>query len=314
MTSAEMILFFKLLYDVNGSQSVAGFTDEEIYGFINKAQEAMVTEYCSARDWDKVRELFGYARYTLTLTNTYGSDCYITEAVDPDYLYYITSRTQCFRSAYPAMENSEWFENYKIPMELIGNFQQNSANKGVFYNPRVVDVKQLLDVKQISTVTLTGSSGTCDIDVAGVATKTITFASSLPVTAANFVSANYTTYYDEGVVVSCNGDDLVFTALTAGVAFAPPVITPDAADLDGTVVETVSILSDVESNMFMVFVDRYTTASNLYLHYVKKPTAIADDTEPIIREELRRPIVEYAVKLAQITVADPRVMAAVKQQ
>lgn len=312
MTTAEMITYFDLLYDVNGSAAVAGFEETDKLGFLNKAQEAVVTELCMNGNWDRVRELFGYARYDLTLTNAYGNDCYITEAVDEDYLYYITSRTLCIRSAYPTMEVSEWFENYKIPFELVGEFQQNAVNKSVFYNPRVVDVQQILDVKQVSTVTLTGASGACTIDVGNVATKTITFSSSLPVTAANFVAANYAAYYADGILVSCNGDDIIFTAITPGTPFATPVITVGSGNIDGDVVETVSIINDVKSNMFLVYVDRYTTASNFYIHYVKKAPEIESNVDCILRPELHRTIVEKAVQLAMITVADPRVMATLK--
>lgn len=314
MTGAEMISYFKLLYDVNGSFSVAGFEDAEIYGFINKAQEALVTDYCSARDWDKVRELFGYAEYNLTISTAYGSSCYVTEAVDPEYLYYITSRTLCTRTLYPTVAVGEWFENYQIPLEMIGKFQQNSANKGIFYNPRVVDVKQILDVKQVSTVTITGTVGACTIATAGVPVKTVTFSSSIPVSAANFVSTNYATYLSAGVIVSCNGNDLIFTAVTPGLAFAVPVVVNTGGNLNGTVVETVSIVNNVESNMFMVFVDKYTTPTDLFLHYVKKAPEIDDNNSSILRLELHRNIVERAVQLAMITVADPRVMVMQKER
>lgn len=320
MTAAEMITYFDLLYDVGGSASVAGFTDSEKFGFLNKAQEAVVTEFCMAKDWDMVRELFGNETYDLTLSSlleagTYGTVCYVTEAIDPDYLYYITSRTQLTRTFHPTISSAEWLENIKIPLEQIKNFENSTVNKTIFYHPRVVDLKQLLSVKQISTVTLSGAGGTCTMTCAGVTSKTVTYTSSLPVSAANFVSANYATYYSAGVAVSCDGNDIIFTALVAGIPFAIPVVTPgvEGSHLHGTVVQTVSIVTNVESNMFMVFVDDLTTATTFYIHYVKKPTDIGSGVDCALREELHRTIVEKAVQLAMITIADPRIMATLKQ-
>ena len=314
MTTEEMLDYFKLLYDVNGSYAVAGFTDDEIYNFINKAQESVVTEFCVSGELDRVRELFSNNEYALTLSSAYGTSCYITEAIDSEYLYYITSRTQLTRTTYPTISSAEWIENIKIPMWQIRNFENNSTNKTMFYNPRIVDIKQLMDIKQVSTVTLSGTSGTCTITTAGVSAKTVTFASSLPVSAANFVSANYATYLSAGVIVSCNGNDIVFTATTVGVPFAIPVIATGAGNLDGDVVETISIITNVISNVFMVFVDSFTTPTTFYIHYVRKPINIDDTTDCELREELHRAIVEKAVQLAEITIADPRVMASIKNQ
>lgn len=314
MTAAEMITYFDLLYDVNSSAAVAGFISTEKFGFINKAQEAVVTEYCSAGDWDKVRELFGNAEYDLTLSTAYGTSCYVTEAIDTNYLYYITSRTQLTRTFYPIVTSAEWFENIKIPFELLRNFENNSSNKTMFYNPRVVDTRQLMSVQQISTVTLTGTDGYSKIEVAGVAEKTVTFSSSLPVSAANFVSANYTEYDNAGVIVSCDGNSLIFTAKVAGTPFAIPVVVENTeSDIAGTVIPTVSITTNVKSNTFMVFVDSFTTPTTFYIHYIKKPIDIGSGVDCALREELHRIIVEKAVQLAMITIADPRVMASLKK-
>lgn len=311
MTAAEMITYFDLLYDVNGSSAVAGFIDTEKFGFINKAQEAVVTEYCLAGDWDRVKELLGNEEYDLTLSSAYGTSCYVTEAIATNYLYYIISRTQLTRTSYPTVSSAEWFENIKIPFELIRNFENNSSNKTVFYNPRIIDTKQLMSVKQISTVTLAGTSGSATIAVAGIATRTVTFSSSLPVSAANFVSTNYAEYTSAGVTVSCDGVNLIFTANVAGTPFAIPVVVPNG--ITGVVVETVSIVTNVTSNLFMVFVDNFTTPTTFYLHYIKKPEDIAAGVDCVLREELHRTIIEKAVQLAMITIADPRVMLSLKK-
>lgn len=86
--------------------------------------------------------------------------------------------------------------------------------------------------KQVDTVTLTGSSGTANISVNGT-NYLATFATSLTVTAANFITAHAATILaDEDIVVTANTGVLTFTANTAGIGqtiLAPVNVTTNLA-------------------------------------------------------------------------------------
>ena len=93
-------------------------------------------------------------------------------------------------------------------------------------------------VKQVDTVTVTGTSGTANIGAAGGLTKLVTFASNLATTCTNFVAAHAAAYLAVGIVVTADDDDLVFTSANAGQEFTHPTITAATGDLDGSVVNT----------------------------------------------------------------------------
>ena len=103
-------------------------------------------------------------------------------------------------------------------------------------NPTLITVAS--DVAQVETVTLTGTSGTAEITVAGGLTKTVTFNTSLTQTATDFDSDHSAAYTAEGITVTTSGADIIFTAAVAGTPFDAPVITNLTGDLDGSVVAT----------------------------------------------------------------------------
>lgn len=94
------------------------------------------------------------------------------------------------------------------------------------------------ELKQVETVTLSGTTGTATITVTGDLTKTVTFATSLTVSASNFVTANAADYLAEGITLTSDKEDLIFTATVSGTKFASPVITNASGDLTGTVVSS----------------------------------------------------------------------------
>jgi len=101
-------------------------------------------------------------------------------------------------------------------------------------------------IAQIDTVTLTGTSGTANITVAGGLTKLVTFNTSLTITASDFVTAHAAAYLVEGIIVTSNNADIQFETNDPNVAFAHPVITNATGDLDGTVANDVEHVSDLE--------------------------------------------------------------------
>jgi len=95
-----------------------------------------------------------------------------------------------------------------------------------------------LNVKQVDTVTLTGTTGTATITGAGSLSKLATYDTNLGTTGDNFVTAHAAAYLVEGIVITSPGDNVVFTANVAGTPFTNPIITNTTLTLDGTVANT----------------------------------------------------------------------------
>lgn len=87
-------------------------------------------------------------------------------------------------------------------------------------------------VKEKQTVTLTGTAGTLNISVVGVANRTATFSASLATTSANFITAHAAAFLPSTVVTN-SGNTIIFEASTAGVPLGSIVLTPLTGDLTG---------------------------------------------------------------------------------
>ena len=92
-----------------------------------------------------------------------------------------------------------------------------------------------LAVKEVNTVTLTGTSGTANISLNGV-DYLATFDTDLTTTAANFVTAHAATIAarDGKIVVTSSGADVIFTAGIAGKDMAAPAVANVSGDLAGS--------------------------------------------------------------------------------
>lgn len=93
-------------------------------------------------------------------------------------------------------------------------------------------------VKKKVTITLSGTSGTANVTLAGGLTKLATFSSSLSTTASNFVTAHAAAYLQQGIVVTSSGANLIFEAGLAGYEYTTPAITNASGNLAGTVYGT----------------------------------------------------------------------------
>jgi hypothetical protein len=93
-------------------------------------------------------------------------------------------------------------------------------------------------VKQVDTVTLSGTVGYGNIGATGSLTKNVTFDTDLPTTTANFVTEYADDYLAEKVVITSDAANIIFTSSLAGYPFTSPTFTPEVGDLDGTVANT----------------------------------------------------------------------------
>jgi len=93
-------------------------------------------------------------------------------------------------------------------------------------------------VRQVDTMTLTGTEGTANITYNGLTAKA-TFATSPTQTATNFAAAQAVAFAAVGVLLTASGATLLFTAPDAGYPLvgAPSIVNTDG-DLAGTVATT----------------------------------------------------------------------------
>jgi hypothetical protein len=91
---------------------------------------------------------------------------------------------------------------------------------------------------QVDTITLTGTSGTANVTVAGGLTKLVTYGDSLTDTAADFVTSHAAAYAVVGITVTSSGPDIIFTDAVPGTGFSHPVITNATGNLAGTIANT----------------------------------------------------------------------------
>lgn len=103
-------------------------------------------------------------------------------------------------------------------------------------------------VAQVETVTLTGTSGTADITIAGGLTKTATWNTSLTQTATDFVASHAAAYKLARIIVTSSGTGIIFTAAIVGTPILVPVITNATGDLAGTVAHTVANVASAMGN------------------------------------------------------------------
>jgi len=112
----------------------------------------------------------------------------------------------------------------KLPGNLAGNVVNTHANT--------------VAEKQITTVTLSGTGGFADISCVGLTAKRATFNGTLGQTATDFKTAHEAYYLTNGIVLTANSADLVFTANVAGTGFGNITISNIASDVAGAVTHT----------------------------------------------------------------------------
>lgn len=92
-------------------------------------------------------------------------------------------------------------------------------------------------VAQVSTATLTGTSGTANLTINGVA-YLATFTTNLTTSAANFVTTHAATLLALDIVVTSSGADVIFTSNVAGQPFSAVTVANVSGDLSATIVAT----------------------------------------------------------------------------
>jgi hypothetical protein len=107
-----------------------------------------------------------------------------------------------------------------------------------------------LSQAQIDTITLTGTSGTATITDAGGLTEIVTFNINIQTTAADFVTAFATDYLAQGIVITSNTTDIIFTANVSGTPFTSPIMTNVSGNLAGTTTNLIPNITPEEPSSF----------------------------------------------------------------
>lgn len=172
---------------------------------------------------------------------------------------------------------STWLQEVTFPILTTSKkykHQKYLATRGGIAKP-VVALNTIkvtnTPVKQVDTVTLSGTSGTANLSCAGVV-SVLTFNTSLTQTATDFVTAFAADYLVVGVVVTSSGADLIFTASVAGTPFTSPWVSSLTGDLAGTTVHTTVNVPAVEGKRtieyYSVPTGTHTLSKFLYIAQV----------------------------------------------
>lgn len=148
MTSQEMIDAFLLQYDLNGSGAVAGFTNEEILEFLNKAQLDIVKKGFIASGPELFQTLIDNFKMYMTEASSYleFANAWVSTASDApeyfkwptNYLFYISSRSKIVRSNFPLTQGTgEWVVNKLIQKKDSDALIMSENDAVKFYIPKV---------------------------------------------------------------------------------------------------------------------------------------------------------------------------------
>jgi len=129
-------------------------------------------------------------------------------------------------------------------------------------------------VKQKETVTLTGDSGYAYIMDIAPENKQITFNTSLPQTALDFVAANAAYYLGLGIVLTAYDTTIIFEALVAGVPFTPPTVGLQQLNMNGTTAHTTA---NQTASSTGTIVYRFSEATPSLAHSTAIKTRLTDN-------------------------------------
>ena len=143
-------------------------------------------------------------------------------------------------------------------------------------------------IAQVDTITLTGTSGTANINIEGT-DYLVTFATDLATTATNFVTTHGAALATAGVTATKgSGASIVFTANSAGTAFTSS-ITNVTGDLDGSIDDTTfnkTLMSIVDGSDLIPFIDITSSGRLRVNNFVPKQTVsqnISDQLHQLTR-------------------------------
>ena len=120
----------------------------------------------------------------------------------------------------------------------------NAVDTAVDNFLRVVCVNNTSQAKSV-TVTLSGTTGTADISLAGGLTNAITFNEDLATTASDFVTTFAENYLAEKIIVTSDGKNIIFTAQYPGYNFVSPELINASDDLAGEVEDVKDNISPI---------------------------------------------------------------------
>lgn len=102
-------------------------------------------------------------------------------------------------------------------------------------------VSGTIEYYRYNKITMTGSSGECDIVIPDLITKTMTFSGDLATTVQNFVTAYYSDYLAVNIQISADGETLKIHEVVSGTFEDFPTATTQSGDLGGTFVDDSSL-------------------------------------------------------------------------
>jgi len=134
MTTQEMIDAFELDYDLNGSGAVAGFENDEILSFLNKAQKKITEDVFLRLGPNQLYSLIESSDLQLAGYDAEDSNEYIG-TLPSDFLYYVSSKVIVTRSSAPILATATWVDCEIIDLNNSDNFVSSNMNNAIIINP-----------------------------------------------------------------------------------------------------------------------------------------------------------------------------------
>jgi hypothetical protein len=150
-----------------------------------------------------------------------------------------------------AFKMNTWYQEVTMPItttDPMYKLQKYAATRGGIAKPIVAlnSIKVTnVPVAQVDTVTLSGTNGKANLICAGI-TREMIFNSSLAQTATDFVTAYTADFSAQGVDISSNSGNIIFTAQVAGTPFASPYVATTEGNLSGATANTIPNVPAIE--------------------------------------------------------------------
>lgn len=196
---------------------------------------------------------------------------------------------------YVSFKMNTWLQEVMRPILITDNkykHQKYAATRAGIVKPLTAlnSIKVTnTPVKQVDTVTLSGTSGSANLSCAGVSSLS-EFNTSLTQTATDFVTNFAADYLAVGVVVTSSGVDIIFTASVAGTPFTSPWMATVDGSLAGTTVHTTPNTPAVEGKRTLEY---YSVIPLPTAHVVSKFLYIAIVGAEYIQSDLTDALTWY---------------------
>jgi len=165
MTGQEMIDSFLLEYDINGSGAVAGFEDDEILSFLNKAQLKVVEDVFLKFGPEQIYKANKVVNVSLLQDIT--EPAFWSVGLETDFMYMVNVDVLLERDTIKIM-NEGWIRARRVKPENVNKFIDNDLNRLILINPVFFVRDGMIYMIKDSYTTIKDESANCKVSYVNV--------------------------------------------------------------------------------------------------------------------------------------------------